>query len=156
VEAKELLKLTRDDLANLTKIESITEKAVKTGNRTRIDLESIRLDMLKSAQSVRDAQSTVEVAKARLRALLGRSDADPEFDVEADIDLPLSAELMPLEAAFLLAQANRPDFQSLQTQVAKADADVVVETRKAYPEITPSIGYTRQFQGQALGQSNAD
>ena len=156
VEAKELLKLAHEDVANLKKIAAITEKAVKAGNRTKVDMERVRLDMLKSEQSVRDAESTVAVAKAKLRSLLGRSDADPAFDVVADIDAPLARERMPLEQAFTLATENRPDIQSLQTQVAKADADIVVENRKRFPEVSPAIGYTRQFQGPALAQPDAD
>ena len=156
VEAKELLKLANEDFANLKKVEAITDKAVKAGNRTKVDLERVRLDMLKSEQAVREADSTVEVNKAKLRSLLGRADSDPAFDIAADIDSPLSAELIPLEYAFALAQENRPDIQSLQVQVAKADADIVVENRKRFPEITPAFGYTRQFQGPALAQPDAD
>ena len=156
VEAEELLKLAHEDLANLKKVEAITDKAVKAGNRTKVDLDRVRLDMLKSEQSVREAESTVAVNKARLRSLLGRSDSDPDFDVTADIDGPLTAERIALESAFSLAQENRPDIQSLRWQVAKADADVVVEDRKKYPDMTPAFGYTRQFQGSALGQPDAD
>lgn len=156
VEAKQLLTLAEADLANFKKVEAITEKAVKAGNRSQVDLERVRIDILKSEQSVRDGQATVAVAKARLRSLLGRFDADPDFDVDADLDRPLSAELMPLEQAFAAALENRPDLQSLQVQVAKADADVAVENRKMYPELTPGFGYTRQFQGSALGQPDAE
>ena len=156
LEAKELFKLAKEDFTNFKKVEAITEKAVKAGNRTKVDLDRVRLDMLKSEQSVREADSTVEVAKAKLRSLLGRADSDPAFDIAADIDSQLSAELIPLEAAFTLAQENRPDIQSLQVQVAKADSDIVVENRKRFPEITPAFGYTRQFQGPALGQPDAD
>jgi cobalt-zinc-cadmium efflux system outer membrane protein len=87
-----------------------------------------------------------------MRSLFGRTDADPDFDVAANIDAPLTAELMSLEKAYALAQENRADIQSLRVQVAKADADIVVEERKKYPDITPAAGYTRQFQTAALGQ----
>jgi len=156
VEAKELVKLTHEDRANFKKVETITEKALKAGNRTKVDLDRVKLDLLKSEQSVREAESMVAVAKAKLRALLGRADADLAFDIEADIDSPLSAELIALEEAYALAQENRPDIQSLQVQVAKADADVVVENRKRYPEITPGFGWTHQFQAAAIGQADSD
>jgi cobalt-zinc-cadmium efflux system outer membrane protein len=156
VEAKELLKLAREDVANLKKVEAITAKAVTAGNRTKVDLERVRLDMLKSEQALREAESAVPVAKAKLRSLLGRADADPLFDIEADIDTALTAERIPLEGAYALAKENRPDIKSLEWQVAKADADVVVEDRKRFPEIAPAVGYTRQFQGPALGQPDAN
>ena len=156
VEAKEQLKLAHEDVANLKKVEAITEKAVKVGNRAKVDLDRIRLDMLKSEQAVREAESALEVAKAKLRSLFGRTDPDPAFDVTANIDAPLTAELIPLEKAYALAQENRPDIQSLRWQVDKARADVVVEDRKRFPEVTPAVGYTRQYQGPALAQPDAD
>jgi cobalt-zinc-cadmium efflux system outer membrane protein len=156
VEAKELLKLAHQDVANLKKIEALTEKAVNAGNRTKVDLQRVRLDMLKSEQALREAESTVAVARATLRSLLGRADADPGFDIQSDIDAPLTAERIPLESAYVLAKENRPDIKSLEIQVAKADAAIVVEDRKRFPEVAPSLGYTRQFQGPALGQIDAN
>src|SRR5262245_2088453 len=155
VEAKELLKLAKDDLTHLAKLESITEKAVDAGNRKKVDLDRVRLDKLKSEQAVREAESTVVVAKARLRQLMGKTEADPQFEISADIDVPLTAERIELEKAYTLAQENRPDMQSLRLQVDKARADVVVEDRKKYPDVTPAFGYTRQYQGSAIGQPDA-
>ena len=54
----------------------------------------------------------------------------------------MTAEPLAVEEAFALAQQNRPDIQSLRVQVSKAQADMVVEQRKAYPQITPQFGYT--------------
>jgi cobalt-zinc-cadmium efflux system outer membrane protein len=148
--------LARKDAANLQKLEAITEKAVKAGNRQVVELNRVRLDKLKSEQGVRDAEAAVVDAKARLRALFGRTDGDPDFDVVADLDAPLTADVVPLERAFAVAQENRPDIQSLRAQVSKADADVVVENRKKYPEVAPALGYTRQYQGPALAQPDAE
>jgi cobalt-zinc-cadmium efflux system outer membrane protein len=156
VEARELLELARQDVVNLKKVESITEKSWKVGGRAKVDLDRVRLDMLKGEQAVREAESALAIAKARLRAMFGRTDADPDFDVYSDIDAPLTAELMPLEEAYATATDNRPDILSLRIQVTKADADVIVEKRKKYPDVTPAFGYTRQFQGSALAQPDAE
>jgi cobalt-zinc-cadmium efflux system outer membrane protein len=156
VEAKELLLLAEQDLANMTRVEGIIEKSFKVGNRSKLDVQRIHLDVLKSAQSVREATLGVQNAKARLRALLGRFDSDAGFDVSGDLNAAFASELMSPEQAYALAIENRPDIQSLHHQVAKAEAEIVVQKRKAYPEVTPAFGFTRQFQGQALGQQNAD
>jgi cobalt-zinc-cadmium efflux system outer membrane protein len=66
--------------------------------------------------------------------------------VAGNLDAPLTAEPLPIEEAFALAQQNRPDIQSLRVQVCKAEADTVVEQRKAFPQITPQFGYCRQYQ----------
>ena len=72
-----------------------------------------------------------------------------------NLDAPLTAEPLPVEEAFALAQQNRPDIQSLRVQVSKAQADTVVERRKAFPQITPQFGYSRQFQ-TPIGSPDAD
>jgi cobalt-zinc-cadmium efflux system outer membrane protein len=155
LEAKSLLDLARQDTENLTRLEAATRRAVDAGGRPVVELNRVRLDLLKSQQDLREADSALAVAKAKLRAQFGRTDADPTFDVAGNLDAPLTAEPLPLEEAFALAQQNRPDIQSLRLQVSKAEADAVVEQRKAYPQITPMFGYTRQYE-TPLGAPDAD
>src|SRR5207237_4100035 len=59
------------------------------------------------------------------------------------------------EEAFRLAVANRPDLQSTRMKEAQARANVLVEHRKAYPDLAPMFGYTRQYQMKAIGQPDA-
>ena len=146
LEARSLLELARQDTANLARLEEATSRAVEAGGRPVVELKRIRLDLLKSQQDLREAESALKIAKAKLRAQFGRTDSDPTFDVAGDLDAPLTAEPLPVEEAFAIAQQNRPDIQSLRVQVSKAEADTVVERRKAYPQITPQFGYSRQFQ----------
>jgi outer membrane protein, heavy metal efflux system len=156
LETKALLELAREDAKNLTELANRTEKALKEGGKPMVDLHRIRLDLLKSEQAVREAEAAIVVAKGKLRALFGRTAPDPDFDVLGSLDAPLAGEPMDLEKAYALAQENRPDIQSLRLQVDKAMADVVVEERKKWPQITPGVGYSRQFQEQALGAPDAD
>jgi cobalt-zinc-cadmium efflux system outer membrane protein len=158
LEARALLELARKDRQNLTQLEARIRRAVDkdVGGRAPLDLERVSLDVLRSQQTEREAASALVGAKARLRALLGRSDADPDFDVSGRLDAALTVEPPSAEEAFLLAVQNRPDIQSLRWQVAKAEADINVETRKAYPQVTPAVGYTRQFQQKAIGFPDAD
>lgn len=60
------------------------------------------------------------------------------------------------ETAFKLAEGNRPDLSALYRQLDKADSDIKLEERRAYPQVTPGIGYTRQFQQQAIGFPDAN
>jgi cobalt-zinc-cadmium efflux system outer membrane protein len=156
VEAKALLNLARQDTENLTKLEAATKKAVDAGGRAIVDLNRVRLDLLKSQQDLREAESTLAVAKAKLRAFFGSVAPDPTFDVAAKLDTGPTAEPLPVEEAYSLAQQNRPDIQSLRWQVSKAQADITSERRKAFPQVTPMFGYTRQYQHEALGQPDAD
>ncbi len=156
LEAKALVDLARQDVKNYEDVAERFRKAVEVGGRPRLELNRILLSLLASRQILLDAQSSLAAAKARLRALLGRTDSDPAFDVAGSLDVPLTAEPLPADEAFKLAVENRPDVQSLRLKVAQADAEVKVQHTRAFPELTPSFGYTHQYQRQALGQPDAD
>jgi cobalt-zinc-cadmium efflux system outer membrane protein len=155
-EAKAQLDLARQDVENFTKLEAATQKAVDAGGRPVVDLNRVRLDLLKSQQDLREAESTLTVSKAKLRAFFGQIEPAPNFDVVANLGVLPTVQPPPLEEAYALAQQNRPDIQSLRWQVAKAQADVESERRKGYPQVTPMVGYSRQFQTTALGVPDAD
>lgn len=155
VEAKALLALARQDLENLRKVEEATRKAVDAGGRPVVELNRVRLDVLKSEQTLREAESTLTVTKAKLRSFLGRRDNDPTFDVTGNLDDALSVQPLPVPSALAQAEQNRPDILSLRTQIDKADRDVRVERTKAYPQVTPQFGYTRQFQEKTIGFPDA-
>ena len=155
LEAKSLLDVAHQDTENLTRLEGTTRRAVDAGGRPVVELNRVRLDLLKSQQALREAEAACAVSKAKLRAFFGRTDRDPTFDVDGSLDAPLTAEPLPVEEAFALAQQNRPDIQSLRVQISKAQADAVVEKRKAFPQIMPQFGYTRQFQ-TPIGSPDAD
>jgi cobalt-zinc-cadmium efflux system outer membrane protein len=156
VEAKALLALARQDVANLERIEVALAKAVAAGGKTQLDLNQFRLDLAQARRLAREAETTLVTARARLRAMIGRSDADPAFDVAGSLDLPLAASLPEPEEGFALAVQNRPDLQALRWKGAQARANVEVETRKAYPDVAPMFGYTHQYQRQAIGFPDAD
>src|SRR5262249_17497421 len=124
LEARALLDLARQDTANLTELESRIRKAVDAGGETPITLARGRLDLLRSQQTLREAQSALANAKARLRARLGRTDVDPDFDITGRLDVALPGEPPPAENAFVLALQNRPDIQSLRWQVTRAESNI--------------------------------
>jgi cobalt-zinc-cadmium efflux system outer membrane protein len=156
LEAKALLDLARQDLKNLRRVEEATRKGLEAGGRTPVDLNRVRLDVLKSEQTLREAESTLVVARAKLRALIGRRDPDPGFDVNGNLDATLAAQPLPVEESLAVAQENRPDIASLRLQIDKAARDVRTEHTKAFPQVTPQLGYTRQFQEKAIGFPDAN
>lgn len=156
LEAKELLDLARQDVKTFEQVEASIRKAVEAGGRPRIELNRVRLDLLRSQQSLREAEAAVVAAKARLQALLGRTDPDPTFDVNGALDAPVAAVPWSVEEAFSLALQNRPDLDALRWKVSQAQANVDVERRKAFPQVTPTFGYTRQYQTKAIGFPDAN
>ena len=155
LEAKALLELAKQNLEVLTKAENVLIKAVNAGGRPKVELNRVRLDILQNRQTLRDAETILVSAKARLRALIGRSDRDPDFDIKGTIDETLSALTPPPTEAFDLAVDNRPDVQAMRGKMLQTEANVIVEDRKKYPELIPMLGWTRQYQVAAMGQPDA-
>lgn len=156
LEAKALLELAQQDAANLNEVEEITQKAVDGGGRPQVELGRIRLDRLRAEQSVRDAENTLVAAKARLRALMGRDDLDPVFDLSGSLEDIGTPELPTVDESYAIATQNRPDIEALRRRIAQANATIESERRQAYPEVVPLIGYTRQFQRKAIGFPDAN
>jgi cobalt-zinc-cadmium efflux system outer membrane protein len=156
VEAKALLDLAHQDLENLRRVAAATQKAVDAGGRPQVDLNRTRLEVIKSQQDLREAEKTLTVAKAKLQSLMGRRDSDPTFDVSATLDAAVTDQPLPVDEALTLAEQNRPDIRSLRLQVEKTGRDIHSERTKAYPQVTPQLGYTHQFQQKAIGFPDAD
>jgi cobalt-zinc-cadmium efflux system outer membrane protein len=87
---------------------------------------------------------------------MGRTDLDPEFDVSGTLEDISSPEIPTIEESYALAAQIRPDIEALRRGIAQANATVEFERRQAYPEVTPQIGYTRQFQRKAIGFPDAN
>jgi cobalt-zinc-cadmium efflux system outer membrane protein len=155
LEAKSLLGLARQDVENLERVEASTARAVAAGGKPQVDLNRVRLDLLQSRQTLREAELTLATAKAKLRAVMGRADADPAFDVAGSLDAPPTVEAPPAEDAFAAAMQNRPDLQSLRWKLSQANADITVAERKKYPAVAPQFGFTRQYQEKAIGFPDA-
>jgi cobalt-zinc-cadmium efflux system outer membrane protein len=156
VEARALLALARQDLSDLRQVEAATRKSQAVGGRSVVEVNRSRLDVLRSEQALREAETALTAARAKLRAFLGRKDADPDFEVSADLNAALTYQPLPVEESLALAQDNRPDVKSLNFQIDKAAKDVHNEKAKAFPQVTPLIGYTHQYQFKAIGFPDAD
>jgi cobalt-zinc-cadmium efflux system outer membrane protein len=156
LEAHALLDLTREDLDNLKRVETITAERVALGGVGTIELDRIRLAVFDRQREVRNHETALATTTAQLRAFLGFTAAAPTFAVQGSLDVPTPAAPFTVEDAFALAEQHRPDLFSLRQQLAKAEADLRVEQKKAYPEIAQTIGYTRQFQEKAIGSPDVN
>lgn len=156
LEAKALLKVAQQDALNFRKIEELTSQAVDIGGRSRVELNRIQLDRLRSEQSLRDAEKSLVTAMARLRVLLGQDNDDPAFDIVGTLETSNLIEPLPVEEAVATAEQNRPDLEAARWRIAQADAGIDLERRRAYPTVLPSLGYTKQYQTKAIGFPDAD
>ncbi|MCL2305012.1 MAG: TolC family protein [Planctomycetaceae bacterium] len=146
LEAKALLAAVYQDVEILIHLEKIAKQGVEAGGLPVVEWKQIRLDLLQSRLELLEAEKTLEILKAQLRVQFGSVDYDPAFDITGDLDAPTDMAPMPLETAFAMARQNRPDIRAFRMQMARSQADVRLEKRNAYPEVTPQFGYTRQYQ----------
>jgi cobalt-zinc-cadmium efflux system outer membrane protein len=152
LEAKSLLEVAAMDVDNLERVEGVTRKAVESGGRPQVELNRIRLELLIARRGKRDSQATLVGGQAKLRAILGMDAASP-LNVAGTLDGPLTVQPLEVDEAFTVAQQNRPDIRSLRRKIARAEADMVVEYRNAYPEVKSELGLGHQFQ-QPVGTTD--
>ncbi|MCS6924686.1 MAG: TolC family protein [Candidatus Binatia bacterium] len=151
LEAQALLDLARENLDDLKRVETITADRVALGGAGTIELDRIRLAVFDSQREARNRETALAVATAQLRAFLGLTDAPPTFAVRGSLDVPTPATPLSVENVLALAEQHRPDVLALRLQLAKAETDLRVEQKRAYPQVIQTVGYTRQFQEKAIG-----
>jgi cobalt-zinc-cadmium efflux system outer membrane protein len=145
-EARALLDLSRQDLANLQRVESLTQSRVQLGASAAIDLDRARLAVATSQQDLRTAETTVLTARASLKSLLGRRSADPGFDVAGTLDVPSLRQPAELEPLLASAEQVRVDLVSLRRQVEHWEAELKSQSRQAFPTVSFQLGYLYQHQ----------
>jgi cobalt-zinc-cadmium efflux system outer membrane protein len=155
LEAQAMVELAQENQRNLAEMEKIIINRVALGGVGTIEEDRIKLSLFASQRELHTQELNLSAALNKLRALLGISDATA-IRVNGTLDITQPKNPITIEEAFKWAEDNRPDLAALHRQMDKANANIELEERKAYPQITPQIGYTRQFQQQAIGYPDAN
>jgi len=155
LEAQAMLVLAQENQKNLAEMEKIILNRVTLGGVGTIEEDRIKLSLFASHRELHTQELNLSAALNKLRALLGISDATA-ISVKGTLDIIQPKNPITIEEAFKWAEDNRPDLAALRRQLDKANANIQLEERNAYPQITPKIGYTRQFQQQAIGFPDAN
>lgn len=145
LEARAMVNLALVDLSNLSQVKKIIANRVKIGGVGTIELDRIRLSIFSSRREVRTQEVALAAALNHLRTFLGFEN-QVALTVQGSLDVVRPAAPIPTEMAMAFAEENRPDLIARRHQVAQATANVQAEEKQAYPEVTPYLGYSRQFQ----------
>jgi cobalt-zinc-cadmium efflux system outer membrane protein len=139
-------KLAEKNLEELTELEKITEDLAKNKKVGSLELDRIKLAVHEALLERHDRELALELAKARLRPFLGRTAADPDYEVEGSLTVTAVVTPPKLEEAVALAEANRPDLLSGRRAIDQATATVEQERRKAKPTLSvqPGVSYYNQ------------
>ncbi|MGH8557886.1 MAG: TolC family protein [Methylococcales bacterium] len=155
LEIQSMLDLAHENQRNLARMEHIILNRVALGGVGTIEADRIKLSIFGSHREVHARELDLAAALNRLRALLGIEN-DILIKVKGTLEVETLVQPIESETAFKLAEENRPDLGALRRQLDKANADIKLQESMAYPEVTPAIGYTRQFQQQAIGFPDAN
>ncbi len=155
LEMQAMLELAHENQDNLARMENIIRNRVAFGGVGTIETDRIRLSIFSGRRDVHARELELAAALNRFRALLGIADAVP-VNVKGSLEVKSLVKPINTETAFKWAEANRPDLASLRKQLDKANADIKLAESQAYPNVTPMVGYTRQFQEQAIGFPDAN
>ncbi len=155
IEAQAMVELAQENQKNLSAMEKIILNRVALGGVGTIEADRIKLSIFASHRELHTQELNLAAALNQLKALLGIGD-NTIVSVNGSLDIIKPKSPISIEEAFKWAEENRPDLTALYHQLEKTNANIQLEERKAYPQITPKIGYTRQFQQQAIGFPDAN
>lgn len=145
LQARELLRLAREEVEQLERLQTITERRVTLGSVGQIEADRIRVAVIGGRRRLVQAESELDNSRSRLRARLGQARGAERADAAGTLDLTSPPAPPALAAALTLAEDHRPDYLAVRRQATRARADLTREQRAAWPTLDVTAGYSRQF-----------
>jgi cobalt-zinc-cadmium efflux system outer membrane protein len=147
-------KLAEKNLEELKELQKLTEEMAKDKKVGALEVDRIKLAVHEAILERHDRELALDLAKARLRPFLGRTAADPDYEVEGTLTVTAMVPPPKLEEAVRLADANRPDLISDRRGIDQANAVVELERRRGKPVVAIQPGWTYQDQAHINGFRN--
>jgi cobalt-zinc-cadmium efflux system outer membrane protein len=151
---EEYLELAEKNLAELQDFEKVIDEMAKNKKAGNLERDRIKLAVHEAILERHDRDLALQVAKARLRPFLGRSAADPDYEVEGTLKIAAMVPPPKLNEALALAQMHRPDLIAARKAIDLANAALIHERRRAKPQVSIQPGWTYQDQAHYTGFSN--
>lgn len=155
LQSRELLRLAREEVGQIERLQSITERRLALGSVGLIEAERIRVALIAGRRRVVGAEAEFDLSLSRFRARLGQARGAERAEAAGTLEFPSPPPAPELTAALAVAEEHRPDFVSARRQATRVRADLTRERRRAWPTLNIAAGYTRQFQQQAIGFPDA-
>jgi len=121
LQAKAVLRLTKDNLAYYDHLLDISQTRFSVGDISRIDLDRLELQRVQYESDVQSAEVNLRTAKIQLLTLLNERTPLEQFDVSGTFDF--ADQLMPQEEFRKMAMDTRPDLKAAVEAVDKAQTD---------------------------------
>jgi len=140
LEAKDVLKLARDDLDYYDHIIQISQDRLKAGDIAQIDFDRIELMRVQYESELETAIVNLRTAKIQLLQLLDDRTPVDQFDIDGTFDF--SDTLQPLETYRDAALAARPDLQAALLTIQQSETNHKLAISNGSTDPTWSAWYT--------------
>jgi cobalt-zinc-cadmium efflux system outer membrane protein len=148
------LELAEKYLADLQDLQKVIEEMVKAKKAGPLELDRIKLAVHEALLERHDRELALDLARAKLRPLIGRTAADPDYEVTGDLSVTTVVPPPKLEDAVALAEAHRPDLISDLKAIDQGKAAVELERRRARPQVAIQPGWSYYDQKHMNGFRN--
>jgi cobalt-zinc-cadmium efflux system outer membrane protein len=154
LEANLALKLAEQRLATYQHLENVAKERKKGKESSSLEQRRISLTILDIQREIRKGRATIESAKSKLRANMGRPPDAPDFVVEGTLAVRAIAPALTAAQAWVLAEQHRPDLIAARRAIDAARAAISREERRAFPQVAISPGVDYQDQLRITGFRN--
>jgi cobalt-zinc-cadmium efflux system outer membrane protein len=154
LQTEALVKIAQQDLEDARQLQAVIAKQTEGGKGSDAEKHRVRLLVLDATLALSGREQDAKNAKAKLRPLIGRTAADPDFEVVGTLDVTAVVPVPELKDAIALAEIHRPDLMSDRHTLARASASVHLEQRRAKPQVALTPGWSYQYQRNINGFRN--
>jgi cobalt-zinc-cadmium efflux system outer membrane protein len=147
-------KLSEKHVEELTELEKLVDGLATEKKVSQTDVDRIKLAVHEAILERHDRELALDHSKARLRPYLGRTAADPDYEVEGSLTVTAMVPPPSLGDAVALADTHRPDLISGRKSIEQAKATLELERRRAKPQVAAQPGWSFQNQRYITGFRN--
>ena len=157
LQAKEVLKLAKENLAYYDKVLDVSRDRFKAGDIAQVDLDRLELQRVQFESDVETSAVSLRTAKIQLLQLLNDRTPLEQFDVTGPFNF--TEHILPNEEFRKLALETRPDLKSAVQAIDKARTDHQLAFANGSTDPTFSLWWTHNpsfnnpFDNNTLGAS---
>lgn len=149
LQAKSILELAKENLDYYDHVIALNRERYKAGDIARVDLERVELQRVQFESDFVNANVNLRTAKIALLSLMNDKMPVDNFDVTGDFDFKETI-LLPQELRSA-ALESRPDLQSADTAIRKAQADNKLAWANGTTDPTVGMEYQRMGPDNTMG-----
>ena len=140
LQAKEVLKLAKENLDYYDKVLGVSRDRFKAGDIAQVDLDRLELQRVQFESDVETSTVSLRTAKIQLLQLLNDRTPVEQFDVTGPFDF--TEQILPNEEFRKLALETRPDLKSAIQSIDKAKTDHLLANANGSTDPTFSLWWT--------------